>query len=130
MALFDSFQVTYNVFEQSCFEQLQRIKESGKLIIIKEGLANGRVFLSSKPLELLSELASKYKVGVDAIALRFVMDSLDHEIVLSGASEAEHLKANLKARDFKLNAKELELLRKIAMLPGNYWSERSALAWQ
>ncbi len=130
VALFDSFQVTYNVFEQSCFEQLQRIKECGKLIIIKEGLANGRVFISSKTHEVLSELASKYKVGVDAIALRFIMDNLDPEIVLSGASEMEHLQDNLKARDFRLNANELELLQKLAMLPENYWSERSALSWQ
>lgn len=127
--LFDSYQVTYNIFEQSTFNTLQRLKALGKTIIIKEALANGRVFTSNnskKPLELL---AKTYNVGSDAIALRFVIDTLHPNMVLSGASSSNHLAQNLKALDFKLPSEDLELLKSLKVNSTDYWNERNSLAW-
>lgn len=133
--LFDCFQVTYNVFEQSTFSVLQHILQSGKTVIIKEALANGRAFQNenfqhyNESYKLLKQLSDKYKVGVDAVALRFVMDSLKPNYVLSGASTMKQLKQNLKANDFVLSTSEIENLQKTPISNEIYWKERSKLAW-
>ena len=128
-SLFDSFQVTYNILEQSAFPILEKLRASNKTIIIKEALANGRVFLKDAQSELLNLLAEKYKVGVDAIALRFVIDTLNPTYVLSGASSTDQLKENYKALDFKLTVNEIEDLKKLKKSPSNYWDERNKLTW-
>lgn len=127
--LFDSFQVTYNVFEQSTFNTLQQLKAMGKTIIIKEALANGRVFTNEHAKKKLETLSKTYDVGVDAIALRFIIDTLQPNVVLSGASTSNHLDQNLKALDFKLLSKDLELLKTLTIGSKAYWDERSDLTW-
>lgn len=133
--LFDVFQVTYNVLEQSTFSVLNTILKNEKTLIIKEALANGRVFQNDnypihqrayKTLKLLSE---KYQVGFDAIALRFVIDSLNPTYVLSGASNKIELKENLKALSFRLTEKELGALKNIQKQSRCYWEERSEMNW-
>lgn len=125
--LFDVFQVTYNILEQSTFDVLKNLIKKGKKIVVKEALANGRVFTNTAPL--LSELAHKYNVGIDAIALRFVIDSLHPWVVLSGASSKTQLQENLKSLTFQFTTEEVNLLKSLALEPNNYWSERKALAW-
>ena len=127
--LFDSYQVTYNIFEQSTFDTLQSLKAIGKTIIIKEALANGRVFTSNNSKKSLELLAKTYNVGSDAIALRFVIDTLHPNMVLSGASSSNHLAQNLKAHDFKLSSEDLELLKSLKVNSTDYWNERNNLAW-
>jgi len=133
--LFDSFQVTYNVFEQSTFSILGDILKEGKSVIIKEALANGRVFRNEKFQQynkvyiVLEALSKKYDVGVDAIALRFVMDNLHPTFVLSGASNRTQLTQNLKALNFNFTLEELQLLNTLKAPPETYWDERSALNW-
>jgi aryl-alcohol dehydrogenase-like predicted oxidoreductase len=134
-SLFDSFQVTYNIFEQSTFSILKTILDEGKAVIIKEALANGRVFQNEKfqhyseTYKVLEHLAKKYDVGIDAIALRFVMDNLQPTYVLSGASNTKQLQENLKANTFTLANSELKTLKSLAVSAENYWQERSALSW-
>jgi aryl-alcohol dehydrogenase-like predicted oxidoreductase len=132
--LFDSFQVTYNVFDQSLAEIID--KNIGRKIIIKEALANGRVFpnLERYPhyaaqYELLVDLATKYHVGVDAIALRFCMDSISSDVVLSGASTKTQLAENLKVQDFELTEDEISRIRTLKVSPDAYWAERKRLEW-
>lgn len=133
--LFDSFQVTYNVFEQATFQVLKSAISNGKDIIIKEGLANGRVFPNetfkhySKSYQVLNDLSKKYQVGIDAIALRFIMDALQPAYVLSGASTVFQLKENLKASTIKLSKEDIALLNAQNMSPNSYWNERSVLSW-
>jgi aryl-alcohol dehydrogenase-like predicted oxidoreductase len=135
MPLFDSFQVTYNVFEQDTFNVLKTALQQGKHVIVKEALANGRVFTNktfksySKAYQVLEKLSKKYKVGVDAIALRFVMDNLKPTYVLSGASNVTQLKQNLKALHFSFSEEELYKLQGLKALAQKYWEERSALSW-
>ncbi|MFV9549988.1 aldo/keto reductase [Algibacter sp. PT7-4] len=133
--LFDSFQVTYNVLEQSTFKILKHILSQGKKVIIKEALANGRIFSNKKFHQyqqlylILKELAKKYEVGIDAIALRFVIDSLEPTYVLSGASNISQLQENLKALHFNLSIKEINRLKSLHNLSSGYWQERSNLLW-
>lgn len=134
--LFDSFQVTYNILEQSSHPVLKRLIDRGKTVLIKEALANGRVFNNdSYPqyqqlYRVLQKIAAKYDVGVDAIALRFVIDALKPRVVLSGASSTIHLEQNLKALNFSLETGDLNQLKALKINPDTYWIERNRLAWQ
>lgn len=133
--LFDVFQVTYNVFDQNLAEIAQHIQAAGKRLVIKEALANGRVFPTEKyphyqeAYQKLTRLAESYEVGVDAIALRFCIDSLQPFKVLSGASQVAHMAANLQALSFSLSSSEISALESCAVHPPTYWNERKALAW-
>ncbi|WP_010135909.1 aldo/keto reductase [Ochrovirga pacifica] len=125
--LFDVFQVTYNVLSQNTFDVLKQLIQENKKVVIKECLANGRVF--QNPSELICKLARKYNVGIDAIAFRFVIDSLNPAIVLSGAFSEKQLKENLKALDFSLTEEEINALKSLTLTPKEYWSKRKTLAW-
>ena len=133
--LFDVFQITFNVFDQSLFDLEKELKNRNKKVIIKEVLANGRIFPNhryvhyTKAYQLLKELAQKYKVGVDAICLRFCMDILRPYLVLSGAIEQEHLVSNLQAKSICLAEEDLVKLKELAVFPENYWKERKELDW-
>lgn len=125
--LFDVFQVTYNILEQTTFEVLAQLIQNGKKVVVKEAIANGRLFRNTP--ETVLNLAAKYKVGIDAIALRFVIDALQPSVVLSGASTKMQLEENLKSLEFQLSTEEVKLLKSLALEPKIYWSERKALAW-
>ena len=127
--LFDSFQVTYNVLESSIFSIVERLKEKNKVIIIKEALANGRVFDAKYSEGTMKLLAKKYNVGIDAIAIRYVIDSIQPAYVLSGAFSKRQLEENLKALNFVLIDEEIELLNKLNIDSETYWEERSQLEW-
>lgn len=125
--LFDSFQVTFNFLEQAAYSVLQKAKSLGKTLIIKESLANGRVFFNKS--DVLKKLSKKYNVGVDALALRFVMDFLEPTYLLSGASSKKQLTENLKALDFSFSNDEIQELKNLQIQPEQYWKERSNLSW-
>lgn len=133
--LFDVFQVTYNVLDQSIAPIADRIEEQKGRLVIKEAMANGRIIPDkrfpdySNMYKMLNELAQKYGVGVDAIALRFCMDSIPLFKVLSGASNEKHLHDNLKSENFKLEWVEMDRLKQYAVNPNHYWSERKKLSW-
>ncbi len=133
--LFDAFQITYNVFDQSLMRIIDELKAKGKTIIIKEALANGRIFPSGdfphykQVYDCLETLSAKYSVGFDAVALRFVIDSIKPDKVLSGASTCEQLVENLKVNNFQLTFEEVESLKKLNVPPVSYWSERKRLNW-
>ena len=133
--LFEVFQVTYNVFDQSLESLASYFKDDSKRLIIKEAMANGRLFPNEqfphyqKAYLLLTQLADKYQVGIDAIALRFCIDSLPVYKVLSGAFTEKQLAENLKAENFVLSVAEIEELKKVRVAPADYWKERKALQW-
>jgi len=134
--LFDVYQVTYNLFEQSLETILKQLSKDGKRVIIKEAMANGRVFPNeqfrdySERYSLLKTLADKYNVGLDAIAIRFVEQSIRPFCILSGASEPSHVSQNLKAKEFELSSADMEQLKKIKVDTEVYWQERKNLVWQ
>ncbi|MGB5429844.1 aldo/keto reductase [Eudoraea sp.] len=133
--LFDAFQVTYNMLDQSLGEISREVVQQEKKIIIKEALANGRLFRNKayrhyKDLyHELEGLANKYMVGVDAIALRFCGQKLPSSILLSGASNSVQLKENLRLNTFRLTEKEIQELAAFKIDPITYWEERKQLKW-
>ncbi|MEP2510212.1 MAG: aldo/keto reductase [Reichenbachiella sp.] len=133
--LFEVYQVTYNILDHSLTTIADKLLESGKRIVIKEALANGRVFRNSSypayqaMYDALEKMAQKYEVGVDAIALRYCMDSINPYAVLSGASAPIQIEENLKAFNFQLDEQELSILKAFSLDPKLYWSERKKLDW-
>ncbi len=127
--LFDSFQVTYNLLDQSIFDMKEQLNT--KKIIVKEALANGRILQSSfnKNFDYLQLLAKKYNVTIDAIALRFVIDTLEPFSVLSGANQASQIIENLKAMDFSLSKEEIERIKTTKQTAEEYWQIRKKLTW-
>lgn len=133
--LFDVFQVTYNIFDQSIATLSNHFESNDRRLVIKEALANGRVFPNNRfphyqsAYDKLDELAKKYDVGIDAIALRYCIDSIPSFKVLSGAAIKEHLIHNLMAETFQLKELEIEALKELAIPPDQYWDERKKLKW-
>ncbi len=133
--LFESFQVTYNVLETSTHSVLKKLIKTGRVVIVKEALANGRVFRNAQYKHYgglytcLESLSDKYHVSVDAIALRFVIDHLQPEVVLSGASNTSQLAENMKALNFSLENQELISLKEHTIDSKFYWNERKKLQW-
>jgi aryl-alcohol dehydrogenase-like predicted oxidoreductase len=135
VSLFDAFQVTYNLFDQSFATISKEFSAYNKRLVIKEALANGRVFPNekyphyAKVYKVLQTLATKYNVGLDAIALRFCMDGIEPYKVLSGASNKVHLSDNIKATQFELEESDVAMLKEFAIEPEEYWRERKRLGW-
>ena len=133
--LFSVFQVTYNIFDQSIASIASEISKRNHRLIIKEALANGRVFTNEKyphynnAYQQLERLSKEYNVGIDAIALRFCLDSIPVYKVLSGAAIEQHITDNLKASDIMLKKEDVELLKELIIEPGQYWNERKQLGW-
>lgn len=133
--LFDVFQVTYNFLEQSLLEIVDELHQQNKKIVVKEALANGRVFRNEnyahyqKMYTSLEELSKKHNVGIDAIALKYCEQTISKAIVLSGASNTNQLKENLKINNFALTFDDINLLNSFKIDSEHYWSERKNLEW-
>ena len=133
--VFDLFQVTYNFLDQSLQEVLAELMRQNKSIVIKEALANGRIFRNTaypnyKELySVLEELSKKHSVGVDAISLKYCEQTISNSIVLSGASTTLQLKENIKLTDFSLSSDDIETLNSFRTTPDFYWTERKKLQW-
>jgi len=133
--LFDGFQITYNILDQSLEAIAKELVQQDKKIIIKEGVANGRIFRNSKYPEYaklydtLEALAAKHQVGPDVIALKFCEQNIKKSIILSGASNTEQLKSNLQVDTIPLSEEEINLLKSFKVDPMDYWQERKQLAW-
>jgi aryl-alcohol dehydrogenase-like predicted oxidoreductase len=133
--LFDVFQCTYNVLDQSIYKLGHEILSDKKHLVIKEALANGRLFPNTNYpnydalYRKLEGLSKKHQTGIDAIALRFCLTKLEGATVLSGAGIPEHLAQNLKATDIQLSSQEMEELSSFKIDSKSYWNERKALGW-
>lgn len=131
--LFDSVQCTYNLLEQRPGPALLEASEAGMDVIIKESLANGRVLQHPK----LHEYARKLGCEPDQLALGAVLAQPFRPRVLSGAVTTEQFRSNYKALNVaetlvesKLGKEILkELMDECRMESGQYWKDRSALAW-
>lgn len=133
--LFDSVQATWNLLERSAGDMLQRAHDSGISVIVKEGLANGRLTpRNSEPhfeskLATLIGMASSLDTTVDALSLAAVWNQPWISTVLSGATTTEHLKSNLVATNVEWNEGTFRELDWLCENADDYWNRRSALAW-
>lgn len=128
--LFDSVQCTFNLLEQRPGQALKEAHSSGMDIIIKEGLANGRVLRHPT----VQKYARQLSCEPDQLALAFILAQPFEPRVLSGAVTPEQLESNLKAQKVSEMLKENpslleEIAKKCVMDSEEYWAERSALAW-
>jgi aryl-alcohol dehydrogenase-like predicted oxidoreductase len=133
--LFEVFQCTYNILDQSIQPLAEQIISSGKRIVLKETLANGRLLSNDSYPQYkalygqLEQLAKKYNVGTDAIALQFCIATLPGAITLSGVNKMQLLDDNLKAESFHLTDAEINSLLTFKIQPELYWEERKNLIW-
>ena len=133
--VFDMFQVTYNFLDQSLQEVFEELLHQNKSIVIKEALANGRVFRNknyphyNKMYSILEGLSEKHNVGVDAISLKYCEQTIPNSMVLSGASSIRQLQENVKLNNFSLSKEDIKSLNSFKKSPDFYWSERKKLQW-
>jgi aryl-alcohol dehydrogenase-like predicted oxidoreductase len=126
--LFDSVQCTYNLLEQRPGPALQEAHDAGMDIIIKEGLANGRVFRHPKVLEY----SSKLDCEPDQLCLACILAQPFRPRVLSGAVTPDQLESNWKALALSetIDPSLLNEIMSATVVPSeDYWAERAALAW-
>lgn len=134
-ALFQSYQCTFNILDQSVFKFSEQLQNISGPFIIKEALANGRLIPNKKFTDYSqlyfteSKFSQLYEVGADAVALRYCMDKFPNAIVLSGANNHEHLIANIEADKFSFRQEELNQLDAHGISPAEYWKERKELQW-
>ncbi len=103
LGIFSAVQATWNLHERAAGDALAR---SGLKVIVKEGLANGR-------------LAAR-----DAQALAVALAQPWADVVLSGAASIDVLRSNLRALETE-PVDEPGLAEESAA----YWALRSSLAW-
>jgi len=133
--LFDSVQATWNLLERSAAAALADAHAAGMGVIIKEALANGRLTArNTAPAfagqrALLHTHADRLDTTVDALALAGAVAQPWADVVLSGATTVDQLRANLRALEVGWDDEASTLLAAISETPATYWQRRSALPW-
>lgn len=133
--LFSAVQATWNLLEQSAAKALEEAHDAGVGVIVKEGLANGRLTSRNDTIEfqqkmaLLQTQAESQNSTVDSLALAAVINQPFVDVVLSGAACVDHLQSNLQALKVKWNDSMVELLGALAEPVESYWHTRSQLSW-
>ncbi|MFJ5262846.1 aldo/keto reductase [Streptomyces sp. NPDC088387] len=126
--LFRTVQSTYNALETSAGPALAEAHDAGLTVIVKEGMANGRLAEPHAP-DLLKAVARETALGADAVALGLVLREPWAGVVLSGAATVTQLAANLHAAVVDLDEDQLTRLATLVEDPREYWRERAALPW-
>jgi aryl-alcohol dehydrogenase-like predicted oxidoreductase len=119
LGLFDAVQATFNVLETSVGPALSRAHDAGLFVVIKEGMANGRLL----QVEAVRREAARLGVGADAVALAFILQQPFAGVVLSGAATVEQVRQNAASLSVR------PALPDLAEPPDVYWSERGRLPW-
>ncbi|WP_422924222.1 aldo/keto reductase [Singulisphaera sp. PoT] len=133
--VFDCVQATWNLLETSASEALAEARKAGVGVIIKEGLANGRLTdRNAKPAfadkrSRLEKASAELGVTIDALALSAVLDQGWVDVVLSGAATVNQLRANLKALGVTWDASLRQQFAGFAEPANEYWETRAKLAW-
>lgn len=128
---FRAVQATWNLLEPSAGAALAEAHAAGWTVVVKEGVANGRLTArgltggGDVPAPLAAE-AGRLGVTPDAVALAAALQQPWVDVALSGASTPEQLRDNLRAPDLKV---DLAGLSTVAQPAEAYWQQRSALAW-
>jgi aryl-alcohol dehydrogenase-like predicted oxidoreductase len=133
--LFDAVQATWNLLEPSAAPALDAAHAAGLGVIVKEALANGRLtdrnrdpgFATQRCL--LADLAARFDVSMDAVALAAALAWPWADVVLSGAATLVQLASNLKSLDVAWDAQAKSEVHRLAEASDAYWQTRSDLAW-
>ncbi|MGW0944496.1 aldo/keto reductase [Streptomyces sp. NPDC002623] len=126
--LFRTVQSTYNALETSAGPALAEAHDAGLTVIVKEGMANGRLAAPYAP-DVLKAVADETSLGCDAVALALILRRPWAGVVLSGAATAAQLASNLHAAVVDLDDDQLDRLAVLAEDPRAYWERRGSLPW-
>ncbi|MEY9989972.1 aryl-alcohol dehydrogenase-like predicted oxidoreductase [Streptomyces sp. V4I8] len=126
--LFRTVQSTYNALETSAGPALAEAHDAGLTVIVKEGMANGRLADPYAP-DALKTVAEETSLGCDAVALALILRQPWAGVVLSGAATTVQLGSNLHAAVVDLDDEQLERLAGLVEEPGAYWERRGQLPW-
>jgi aryl-alcohol dehydrogenase-like predicted oxidoreductase len=130
VGVFSTVQATWNLLERAVEPALRAAKAAGWTVIVKEGLANGRLTGRGEAGEVgpLVEWARRHGATADAVALAAVLAQPWADVVLSGAATVEQLADNVRARAVDGAAAATELAA--MTLPAEaYWARRAKLMW-
>jgi aryl-alcohol dehydrogenase-like predicted oxidoreductase len=123
--LFTAVQSTWNLLETSVGPALAEAHDAGVLVLVKEGVANGRLVVD--PPAPLAAVADAHGVGPDAVALAAIAAQPFVDVVLSGAADPVQLRSNLAP--VSLTDDDLAALGDLARPAEEYWTARRAMAW-
>ncbi|MEU2288310.1 aldo/keto reductase [Streptomyces sp. NPDC013178] len=126
--LFRTVQSTYNALETSVAPALAEAHDAGLTVIVKEGMANGRLAQPHAP-DVLKAVAAETGLGCDAVALALILRQPWAGVVLSGAATTTQLASNLHAAAVDLDEDQLGRLAALAEDPRAYWERRGQLPW-
>ncbi|WP_055690244.1 aldo/keto reductase [Streptomyces prasinus] len=126
--LFHTVQSTYNALETSAEPALAEAHDAGLTVIVKEGMANGRLAAAHAP-DALRSVAEEAGLACDAVALALVLRKPWADVVLSGAATTGQLASNLHAAVADLDDDRLARLAALPEDPHAYWERRARLAW-
>jgi aryl-alcohol dehydrogenase-like predicted oxidoreductase len=126
--LFRTVQSTYNVLETSAAPALAEAHDAGLTVIVKEGMANGRLAAEHAP-DAVRAIAEETGLGADAVALALILRQPWAGVVLSGAATSAQLASNLHAAVVDLDEDHLTRLAALAEDPDVYWERRGQLPW-
>ena len=126
--LFRTVQSTYNALETSAAPALAEAHDAGLTVIVKEGMANGRLAGPQAP-DALRAVAEETSLGCDAVALALVLRQPWAGVVLSGAATTGQLASNLHAAVVDLDDEQLTRLAGLVEDPQTYWEKRGRLPW-
>lgn len=126
---FSFVQSTWNLFETSATAALSRAADAGLGVVVKEALANGLLARGAQVPPSVLAASRRHGVGPDAVCLAAALALECRPVVLTGPSNVDQLRQNLKALTVELPAEELEELTAEPRDPVAYWTARSALPW-
>lgn len=130
--LFRTVQSTWNLLETSAGPALAEAHAAGRMVVVKEALANGRLAQSltgPRPHPVAAAIADATYASCDAVALAAALRQPWADVVLSGAVTTAQLAANLRAAGVHLSTEDLAQLATLAETPTDYWTHRSQLPW-
>jgi len=133
--VFDVAEGTWNVLEPSAGPALRAAHDAGLGVIVKEGLANGRLtgrnadprFAAAR--RVLDAEATRLHTTIDALALAAILAQPWVDVALSGAATVDQLRSNLTAASVRFDTQAAARLAAIAEEPAVYWTTRSRLSW-
>ena len=125
---FDAVQATWNLHERAAGPALERAHAAGLAVVIKEGVANGRLTARGDEPRLAAA-AARLGTTPDALALAAVLARPWVDTVLSGAAAVEELESNLRASEVEWTPDLEAELAGLEEDSGEYWRRRKALPW-
>ena len=131
--VFDVVQATFNCLEPSLAGPLASAHAAGLGVIAKEVFANGRLTDAEAAREPrlvpLAALARARGLGIDQLALAWVLSHPFVDCALSGAATTEQLASHVTGTAAVLDGEIGAAVREVTETPAAYWARRAALPW-